>query len=144
RMRASAMNRIFGLLTQWGLRVSLKRLRERDAMTLLERRGVPLVWRRSIAEALDVIELLDARIGPLDAELGPPARADTPGAPPAPNPRSRAPTRASRCWTPSPASAPCSDSRSRLRSATSRASARHANSSATRAWRRRSARAAAE
>ena len=77
RMRASAMNRIFGLLTQWGLRLSLKRLREPDAMTLLERRGVPPVWRRSIAEALDVIELLDARIGPLDAELGPLARADT-------------------------------------------------------------------
>jgi transposase len=77
RMRASAMNRIFGLLTQWGLRLSLKRLREPDAMTLLEQRGVPLVWRRSIAEALDVIELLDARIGPIDAELGPLARADT-------------------------------------------------------------------
>jgi transposase len=71
RMRASAMNRIFGLLTQWGLRLSLKRLREPDAMTLLEQRGVPPVWRRSIAEALDVIELLDARIGPIDAELGP-------------------------------------------------------------------------
>src|SRR5437867_4597291 len=27
RLRASAMNRIFGLLTQWGLRVSLDRLR---------------------------------------------------------------------------------------------------------------------
>jgi transposase len=77
RMRASAMNRIFGLLTQWGLRLSLKRLREPDAMTLLEQRAVPPVWRRSIAEALDVIELLDARIGPLDAELDPLARADT-------------------------------------------------------------------
>jgi transposase len=77
RMRASAMNRIFGLLTQWGLRLSLKRLREPDAMTLLEQRGVPLVWRRSIAEALDVIELLEARIGPIDAELGPLARTDT-------------------------------------------------------------------
>lgn len=77
RMRASAMNRIFGLLTQWGLRLSLKRLHEPDAMTLLEQRGVPLVWRRSIAEALEVIELLDARIGPIDAELGPLARADT-------------------------------------------------------------------
>jgi transposase len=76
RMRASAMNRIFGLLTQWGLRLSLRRLREPDAMTLLEQRGVPEVWRRSIAEALDVIDLLDARIGPLDHELGPLARAD--------------------------------------------------------------------
>ena len=34
RMRASAQNRIFGLLTQWGLRVSLKRLREPDAMAM--------------------------------------------------------------------------------------------------------------
>ena len=76
RMRASAMNRIFGLLTQWGLRLSLRRLRAPDAMTLLEQRGMPTVWRRSIAEALDVIELLDARIAPIDAELGPLARAD--------------------------------------------------------------------
>jgi transposase len=76
RMRASAMNRIFGLLTQWGLRLSLRRLREPDAMALLEQHGVPEVWRRSIAEALDVIDLLDARIGPLDHELGPLARAD--------------------------------------------------------------------
>jgi transposase len=77
RMRASAMNRIFGLLTQWGLRLSLRRLREPDAMTLLAQRGVPEVWRRSIAEALAVIDVLDARIAPIDAELGPLARADT-------------------------------------------------------------------
>jgi transposase len=76
RMRASAMNRIFGLLTQWGLRLSLRRLREPDAMALLEQRGVPAVWRRSIVEALDVIDLLDARIAPIDDELGPLARAD--------------------------------------------------------------------
>jgi transposase len=76
RMRASAMNRIFGLLTRWGLRMSLRRLREPDAMELLARRGVPEVWRRSIAEALAVIALLDARIAPIDRELGPLARAD--------------------------------------------------------------------
>ena len=77
RMRASAMNRIFGLLTQWGLRLSLERLRAaRTRWTLLEQRGVPEVWRRSIAEALDVIDLLDARIAPLDRELRPLARAD--------------------------------------------------------------------
>jgi transposase len=69
RMRASAQNRIFGLLTQWGLRLSVKRLREPDAMALLEARGVNAVWRRSIAEALGVIELLDHRIAPLEAEL---------------------------------------------------------------------------
>jgi len=76
RMRASAMNRIFGLQTQWGLRISLQRLRAPDAMTLLERQGMPAVCRRSIAEALEVIELLDARITPLDHELRPLARAD--------------------------------------------------------------------
>jgi transposase len=43
RMRASAMNRIFGLLTQWGLRLSLTRLRKPDAMALLEQRAVPQV-----------------------------------------------------------------------------------------------------
>ena len=41
RMRASAMNRIFGLLTQWGLRLSLRRLREPDAMELLDGAACP-------------------------------------------------------------------------------------------------------
>ena len=50
RMRGSAMNRIFGLLTQWGLRRSLRRLREPDAMHLLEQRGVPEVWRSAERE----------------------------------------------------------------------------------------------
>jgi transposase len=59
-----------------GLRLSLRRLAEPDAMDLLAQRGVPEVWRRSIAEALAVIELLDTRIGPLERELGPLARAD--------------------------------------------------------------------
>ena len=53
RLRTSARNRIFGLLTQFGLRVSLTRLRQSDAMELLERRGVPDVWCDSIAEHLD-------------------------------------------------------------------------------------------
>ena len=76
RLRTSAENRVFGLLTQWGLRIRLDRLRQPDAMELLETRGVPEVWRRSVAEALAVIELLDERIAPLDRELGPLARAD--------------------------------------------------------------------
>ena len=76
RLRASAMNRIFGLLTQWGLRLSLKRLRAPDAMELLAARGVEETWRRSIAEALAVIDLLDERIAPLHEELRPFAAAD--------------------------------------------------------------------
>src|SRR3954453_8768286 len=45
-------------------------------MTLLAQQGVAPIWRRSIAEALNVIEVLDARITPLDHELHPLARAD--------------------------------------------------------------------
>jgi transposase len=76
RLRTSAKNRIFGLLTQWGLRIPLERLRRADAMELLATRGVPEVWRRSVAEALAVIDLLDERIAPLERELAPLARAD--------------------------------------------------------------------
>ncbi len=64
------------MLTQWGLRMSLKRLREPGAMELLAERGVPEVWQRSISEALALIDLLDARISPLDQELRPLAAAD--------------------------------------------------------------------
>jgi len=51
RLRTSAMNRTFGMLTQWGLRLSLKRLREPNAIGLLEARGVPAACRDSIVEA---------------------------------------------------------------------------------------------
>jgi transposase len=76
RMRGSAMNRIFGLQTQWGLRLSVRRLRAPDAMSVLERQGMPAVWRRSIAEALEVIDMLDTRLAPIDQELRPLARGD--------------------------------------------------------------------
>jgi transposase len=51
-------------------------LRRADGMALLERAGVPAVWRRSISECLAVIDFLDARLEPLDRELKPFARAD--------------------------------------------------------------------
>jgi len=76
RLRTSAKARIAGVQTQWGVRVSLARLRRADGMTLLERAGVPEVWRRSVSECLALIEFLDARIAPLDAELRPLAHAD--------------------------------------------------------------------
>jgi transposase len=76
RLRTSAKNRVFGLLTQWGLRIPLERLRGADAMELLAARNVPEVWRQSVAEAIAVIDLLDERIAPLERELGPLARAD--------------------------------------------------------------------
>jgi transposase len=76
RLRTSAKGRIFGLQTQWGVRVSLARLRRGDGLTLLERAGVPEVWRRSVSECLALIDFLDARIAPLEAELRPFAKAD--------------------------------------------------------------------
>jgi transposase len=76
RLRTSAKNRIFGLLSQWGLRVSVKRLRQADGLLLLERLALPEVWRASVAEALALVELLDERIGPIEAELAPLALAD--------------------------------------------------------------------
>ena len=69
--RTSARNRIFGLLTQFGLRISHARLRKADAMELLESRGVPEVWRDSIAELLELAAEMHQRIDPIDRELGP-------------------------------------------------------------------------
>jgi transposase len=76
RLRTSAMNRIFGLLTEWGVRASLTTLRQSDALERLAARGVPDVWRHSIAHLLGVIDDLDARLAPLERELRPRALAD--------------------------------------------------------------------
>jgi transposase len=76
KARTAARNRIFGLLTQFGLRVSFTRLRQPGALELLERRGVPEVWRDSIAEHLDRIDELQRRISPIDRELTPIASSD--------------------------------------------------------------------
>lgn len=76
KARTSARNRIFGLLTQFGLRISHARLRKPDAIELLRRRGVPEVWRDSISELLELAAEMDRRIEPIDRELGPIARAD--------------------------------------------------------------------
>jgi transposase len=76
RLRTSAKGRIFGLQTQWGVRVALKRLRQPEGVALLERAGMPAVWRRSVGECLALVDFLDTRIAPLDAELRPFAKAD--------------------------------------------------------------------
>ena len=67
RLRTSAKNRAHGVLSQFGVKLPLSRLRQADALELLERRGVPEVWRRSVAEAIAVVDLLDQRLAPLDA-----------------------------------------------------------------------------
>jgi hypothetical protein len=79
KTRTAARNRIFGLLTQFGLKISLRRLQGDDALELLERRGVPGPWRASIAELLEVIAEMDARAKLIEAELRPVSAADTGG-----------------------------------------------------------------
>ena len=76
KTRTAARNRIFGLLTQFGLKISLRRLLRPDAMELLERRGVPGPWRASIAELLELIAEMDGRAKLIEAELRPLAAAD--------------------------------------------------------------------
>jgi transposase len=76
RTRTMARNRIHGVLTQWGIKLSRSTLRQPGALELLEARGVPEVWRRSVSEALAVIDWVDGRLAPLERELAPLARAD--------------------------------------------------------------------
>jgi transposase len=75
-LRTSAKNRAFGVLTQWGLRIPFDRLTNADAPQLLQDHGIPAVWRRSVAEAVAVVDLLDRRLQALDRELEPLARSD--------------------------------------------------------------------
>ena len=76
RLRTSAVNRTFGLLTQWGLRRNLTALRKPGALEELAEHGVPEVWRRSLATLLAVIDDLDRRLAPLERELRPLAGSD--------------------------------------------------------------------
>jgi transposase len=55
RLRTSAINRSFRLLTQWGLRRNLTALRQPDAIAELAEHGVPAVRRQSITTLLAVI-----------------------------------------------------------------------------------------
>src|SRR4051794_934432 len=76
RLRTSAMNRAHGILSQFGVKLGFDRLRQPDRDELLVQRGVPEVWRRSIAEAVGIVAELDMRLIPIEAELRPLARAD--------------------------------------------------------------------
>jgi transposase len=76
RLRTSAVNRSFGVLTQWGLRRNLTALRRAGALEELAERGVPAVWLRSLATLLAVIDDLDRQLAPLERELRPLARGD--------------------------------------------------------------------
>src|SRR3954464_7443473 len=76
RLRTAAINRAHGVLSQFGVTLAFHRLRAPDADDLLVERGVPAVWRRSIAEAVAIARVLDERLIPLEQELRPLARAD--------------------------------------------------------------------
>jgi transposase len=76
RLRTSAINRSFGLLTQWGLRRNLTALRKPGALDELAEQGVPDVWLQSIVTLLGVIDDLDRQLAPLERELRPLAHTD--------------------------------------------------------------------
>jgi hypothetical protein len=82
RLRPSAMNRAHGILSQFAVKLAFDRLRQPDREELLIQRGVPEVWRRSIAEAVGIVGELDMRLIPSRPSCG----------------RWRAPTRESDCW----------------------------------------------
>ena len=76
RLKASARNRMFGLLTQWGLRRSLKPLRQPASLQQLSEHGVPAVWIQSVRVLLEVVDDLERQIAAVEAELRPIARTD--------------------------------------------------------------------
>ncbi len=74
-LRTSAVNRTFGVVTQWGLRRNLTTLRKPGAIDEFAERGVPAVWRQSSITARRDRDL-DGQLRPLERELRPVARAD--------------------------------------------------------------------
>jgi transposase len=76
RLRTAAINRAHGVLSQFGVRLAFNRLRAADVHDLLTERDVPEVWRRSIAEAVVIVRVVDERLIPTERELRPLARAD--------------------------------------------------------------------
>src|SRR3954452_25184942 len=76
RLRTSAMNRAHGVLSQFGVKLAFDRLRQPDREELLIGRGVPEVWRRSIAETVGIVGELDS---PADPDRGRVAAAGTRG-----------------------------------------------------------------
>jgi transposase len=76
RLKTSARNRMFGLLTQWGLRGSLKTLRQPGSLERLSERGVPAVWIQSVQVLLDVVDDLERQLAAIETELHPIAGTD--------------------------------------------------------------------
>jgi signal transduction histidine kinase len=71
RLRTSAINRTFGVQTQFGLRRGITALRKPGAIDELAEHGMPEVWLQSIRTLLAVIDDLDRQLAPLERELRP-------------------------------------------------------------------------
>ena len=67
RLRTSAINRTFGIQTQFGLRRGITALRKPGAIDELAEHGMPEVWLQSIRTLLGVIDDLDRQLAPLRA-----------------------------------------------------------------------------
>ncbi|MBV9536714.1 MAG: IS110 family transposase [Solirubrobacterales bacterium] len=76
RLKTSTRNRMFGLLTQWGVRGNLKALRQPGSLQRLSERGVPAVWIQSLRVLLAVVDDLERQLAAIDTELRPIARTD--------------------------------------------------------------------
>jgi transposase len=76
RLKTSARNRMFGLLTQWGIRRNLKALCEPGSLERLSEHGVPAVWTQSLRVLLGVVDDLERQLAAIEAELQPLARTD--------------------------------------------------------------------
>lgn len=76
RLKTSARNRMFGLLTQWGLRGNLKMLRQPGSLERLAEQGVPAVWLQSLRTLLEVVDDLERQLAAIDRELRPIAHTD--------------------------------------------------------------------
>jgi transposase len=76
RLKTSSRNRMFGLLTQWGMRRNLKALREPGSLERLSEHGVPAVWLQSLRVLLGVVDDLERQLGAIETELRAIARTD--------------------------------------------------------------------
>lgn len=75
-LRTSAINRTFGIQTQFGLRRGITAPRKPGAVEELAEHGMPEVWLQSIRTLLGVVDDLDRQVAPLEHELRPLARRD--------------------------------------------------------------------
>ncbi len=75
-LRTELKNRVFGITTQWGLRLTCDRLRAKDHQKLLQDHGVPTTWCDSIAQTIELVDVFDERLAQHDRKMRSLARKD--------------------------------------------------------------------